>query len=103
MPPKKETKSFSEFIEAIREHVYLYDKSHDDYKDRVKIAETWVALANDHSFESADEAKTKWQYFRREYFRRKKAPASGSKASAKPWEYMEALSFLEAFGDDTTE
>src|SRR5687768_11608530 len=101
-PPKPRPR-WSDFIETIQGTPILYDKSDEDYKDRDKQTTEWKKIAKSFKFKNETEAKKKWTYFKREYSRQKKKPASGSKANAKQWEYYDLLSFLDDFNIEQEE
>ncbi len=48
--PSDKQKEKAKFIEAVSEWPLLWDKSHDDYKNKKKVDDKWDDLASEHGF-----------------------------------------------------
>ncbi|GLG98645.1 Transcription factor Adf-1 [Gryllus bimaculatus] len=55
-------------IELVRNHSHLYDMRHDDYKDVVKKAESWKAIAETLN-QTSEAVKLKWKNLRDSYIK----------------------------------
>jgi len=59
------------FIESVRPHAYLYDKSQPEFKDSTLKVGRWALIANEHGI-TAVQAQKKWRNLKDKYVRLKK-------------------------------
>lgn len=50
MPKVKKDDRTLEFIECVQASPCLWDKSHDDYKDKTKVEDAWNAIVDNFDF-----------------------------------------------------
>lgn len=82
-------------IELVSKNAVLYDTYHKYYKDLNIRDDVWLAISSIVG-KTVQDCKTRWRSLRDLYHRKKKDQKMGKKVRS-PWEYMEAMSFLEEF------
>ncbi|KAK3747149.1 hypothetical protein RRG08_035695 [Elysia crispata] len=91
-----------ELIEAVRKRQVLYDKSKEDYSNRVLINQLWIDVGQEVGIDGAT-AKKKWSVlrdsFRRHHKKETYKSGSGSKQH-KTWYLYKSMLFLLPFAED---
>ena len=85
-------------IEGVQKYPHLYDSSLKEYRDSIRIQNSWQEIARNLSIE-IDLAKKKWKYIRESYVKSKKIAKgkSGDGRPTKPNKYFEMLAWLAPF------
>ncbi|XP_030747129.1 uncharacterized protein LOC115875764 [Sitophilus oryzae] len=84
------------FIETVRSYVFLYDTTHEHYKNMLKKSEAWNEIAKTLNM-TAESAKQKWKNLRDSYVRYKKF-TTGKTGQAKKyhkWPWSIHMKFLD--------
>ncbi|XP_066251015.1 uncharacterized protein [Euwallacea similis] len=85
-------------IELVSQNAVLFDSTHKLYKDLNTRDNVWLAISSVIG-KSVLDCKTRWRSLRDLYHRKKKEQKSGKRLRS-PWEYMEAMRFLETFTNE---
>ncbi|XP_066142147.1 uncharacterized protein [Euwallacea fornicatus] len=85
-------------IELVSQNAVLFDSTHKLYKDLNTRDNVWLAISSVIG-KSVLDCKTRWRSLRDLYHRKKKEQKSGKRLRS-PWEYMDAMRFLETFTNE---
>ena len=85
-------------IEEVQKYPHLYDSSLKEYRDSIRIQNSWQEIARNLSTK-IDLAKKKWKYIQENYIKSKEISTgkSGNGSPTKPNKYFEMLAWLAPF------
>lgn len=85
-------------IEEVQKYQHIYDSSMKEYRDSIRVQNSWQEIARNLNVE-IELAKKKWKYIRESYVKSKKTAKgkSGDGRPTKPNKYFELLAWLSPF------
>lgn len=87
-------------IAKVKQHPYLYDFNHKDYKDTLKCIQTWHGIANDLGLKGKWKiCKERWRTLRDVYVRNRKCYLVGGERARKrqKWKFFDQMNFLHSY------